>query len=180
MGSLLQQLKQAGHPHTHSQTNSKMARFLILTIALIGLVAGDGTGHAHHDHGDHAHGEHHHAEHKTVAEQVPDAYNAPQAYAAPEAPTYNAPQGYAAPENAPTYAANAVSAPEIDLSKLLGVFSSEYFPVFLAVFVGIIVANIFLPLIAPLLALIPGFGVDQPLLAALLGLIPANQIVFST
>merc|ERR1712172_339972 len=102
MGSLLQQLKQAGHPHTHSQTNSKMARFLILTIALIGLVAGDGTGHAHHDHGDHAHGEHHHAEHKTVAEQVPDAYNAPQAptYAAPEAPTYNAPQ-------APTYAAPA-------------------------------------------------------------------------
>merc|ERR1712172_50988 len=104
MGSLQQQLEQAGHPHTHSQTNSKMARFLILTIALIGLVAGDGTGHAHHDHGDHAHGEHHHAEHKTVAEQVPDAYNAPQAYAAPEAPTYNAPQAptYAAPE-APTY-----------------------------------------------------------------------------
>merc|ERR1712083_46963 len=237
--SLLQQLKQAGHLHTHSQTNRKMARFLILTLALIGLVASDGTGH------------HHHAEHKTVAEPVPDAYNAPQAYAAPEAPTYSAPQaptyaapeaaydapapapaynapaqdaygspaapsydaygspaapaydaygspqaapvytapaenyatpaqGYAAPENAPTYAADAVSAPEIDLSKLLGVFSSEYFPVFLAFFVGIIVANIFLPLIAPLLALIPGFGVDQPLLAALLGLIPANQIVFST
>merc|ERR1711971_1006804 len=100
---LLQQLKQAGHPHTHSQTNRKMARFLILTLALIGLVAGDGTGHAHHDHG-----EHHHAEHKTVAEQVPDAYNAPQAYAAPDC--------------TPTYAANAVSAPEIDLSKLLGVF----------------------------------------------------------
>merc|ERR1712088_499700 len=152
MGSLLQQLKQAGHLHTHSQTNRKMARFFILTLALIGLVAGDGTGHhdhAHHE--DHAHGEHHHAEHKTVAEPVPDAYNAPQAYAAPEAPTYNAPaqDAYGSPA-APSYDAYGspaapaydaygspaapvytAPAPEIDLSKLLGVFSSEYFPVFL-------------------------------------------------
>merc|ERR1712083_61814 len=107
MGSLLQQLKQAGHLHIHSQTNRKMARFLILTLALIGLVASDGTGHhdhAHHE--DHAHGEHHHAEHKTVAEPVPDAYNAPQAppYNAPQAPTYAAPApAYDAPAPAPAY-----------------------------------------------------------------------------